>query len=142
MPINDMSNSNKQKNIISRLSAPLLSTPDSTNSAELGHLPMLANSPHHGTTSLSLHVSRLYISRCSRMYVMFNTGEAHVPVGESSMCSLSYTYLTSMLGAGIVGLPYVFLQSGIFGGTLLMIFVAYLSTYTLRYDSLSSSLTI
>lgn len=52
--------------------------------------------------------------------------------GTSSMSNVLYNFINAIIGAGIVGLPYVFMQSGLAGGIIMMAAMAYLSDYSLR----------
>jgi len=51
---------------------------------------------------------------------------------KSSIVRVSYNMVTAIVGAGIIGLPYVMFQSGIVMGSLLMLIAVYVSDYTLR----------
>ena len=49
--------------------------------------------------------------------------------------------LNSIVGAGIVGLPYVCNICGLFGGIILMILFSYLSYYTLNLQIICAKIT-
>eukprot|EP01084_Bolivina_argentea_P233985 393964_1 len=55
-----------------------------------------------------------------------------LPNGKSSMTGVYYNFMNSLVGAGILGLPYVYPNTGLFGGILLQFLFAILSIYTLK----------
>mmetsp|Transcript_98921 Transcript_98921/g.121102 ORF Transcript_98921/g.121102 Transcript_98921/m.121102 type:complete len:493 (-) Transcript_98921:123-1601(-) len=67
-------------------------------------------------------------------------GEAHVMGGSSPILSVVWNQVNSIVGAGIVGLPYVFKQSGILGGIILIVIFSYLTVYTLKLLIMSAKL--
>jgi len=50
----------------------------------------------------------------------------------SGLCAVFGNFINAIVGAGIIGLPYVFKQSGIIPGSILMVLMAMLSDYSLR----------
>ena len=59
--------------------------------------------------------------------------EAHIKhLGQSPIRSVIFNMLNCIIGAGVVGLPFVFSTAGLFGGLLLMIFFAIISAYFLK----------
>ena len=60
-------------------------------------------------------------------------GEFHQQhTGESPISSVIMNMLNTIIGAGVVGLPFVFSSAGLCGGLVLMFFFAFISTYTLK----------
>ena len=51
---------------------------------------------------------------------------------EASKLSTSFNYINSILGSGIIGMPYALKNAGICLGMLLFILVSLISNYTLR----------
>jgi amino acid permease len=51
---------------------------------------------------------------------------------QSTALQVCYNFVNVVVGAGIVGLPYCFLQGGFYGTIFLMIFVCYLTDYSVR----------
>ena len=56
----------------------------------------------------------------------------HVQRQGASRTSTSFNYINSILGSGIIGMPYVFMRSGLGLGMVLFIFVSYISSHTLK----------
>mmetsp|Transcript_44765 Transcript_44765/g.72904 ORF Transcript_44765/g.72904 Transcript_44765/m.72904 type:complete len:453 (+) Transcript_44765:116-1474(+) len=52
--------------------------------------------------------------------------------GSSSLFSATANYVNSIVGAGIIGLPYAFSRSGLWVGIPLLIFLAWLSDHSAR----------
>jgi sodium-coupled neutral amino acid transporter 11 len=48
-----------------------------------------------------------------------------MPVKKSGLCGTSSNLANSIVGAGIIGIPYAFRQSGIVAGVFLLLVVAY-----------------
>jgi sodium-coupled neutral amino acid transporter 11 len=59
------------------------------------------------------------------------TGEEN-EIEEASKLSTSFNYINSILGSGIIGMPYALRNAGIGLGMILFIIVSLLSNYTLR----------
>ena len=55
------------------------------------------------------------------------TGGASVPLIKSGIFGTSSNLVNSIVGAGIIGIPYAFKQSGLVAGVLLLILVAYMT---------------
>ena len=55
-----------------------------------------------------------------------------LPDGISKMPGVYYNFMNSLVGAGILGLPFVYPSAGLFGGILLQFIFASLSVYTLN----------
>ena len=51
---------------------------------------------------------------------------------EASKLSTSFNYINSILGSGIIGMPYALMNAGVVLGMILFILISILSTYTLR----------
>ncbi|KAG7227537.1 hypothetical protein INR49_005352, partial [Caranx melampygus] len=52
-------------------------------------------------------------------------------VGGGSMTSASFNFINSIIGSGIIGLPYALNQAGLPLGVLLLILVAYITDYSI-----------
>merc|ERR1712106_1255960 len=50
----------------------------------------------------------------------------------ASKLSTSYNYINSILGSGIIGMPYALKNAGVGLGLLLFVLVSFISNYTLR----------
>lgn len=55
-----------------------------------------------------------------------------MPIKKSGLLSTSSNLVNSIVGAGIIGIPYAMRQSGIVAGLLLIVLVAYLTDKSLR----------
>jgi hypothetical protein len=55
-----------------------------------------------------------------------------MPIKKSGLLSTSSNLVNSIVGAGIIGIPYALRQSGIVVGLLLIVLVAYLTDKSLR----------
>ena len=55
-----------------------------------------------------------------------------VTSGESTILGVSLNMVNVIIGAGIVGLPYAFLEAGFFAGIGAMLFTAVLTDYSVR----------
>lgn len=53
-------------------------------------------------------------------------------LGTSPLKSVIFNFLNNIIGAGIVGLPFVFKTSGLIGGLVLMVVFAFISAYSLK----------
>lgn len=51
---------------------------------------------------------------------------------EASKLSTSFNYINSILGSGIIGMPYALMNAGVVLGMVLFILISILSSYTLR----------
>jgi len=58
--------------------------------------------------------------------------EHALPAGTSSIFGVYQNFLNALVGAGILGIPFVYAQCGIIGGIGLMVIFALLSTYTMN----------
>jgi len=52
--------------------------------------------------------------------------------GTSSLYKAAYNFINSIIGAGIIGIPYAFGECGMLGGLLLLIFVAWLVSQSVQ----------
>eukprot|EP01084_Bolivina_argentea_P181006 312665_1 len=52
-------------------------------------------------------------------------------LGQSPIKKVVFNMMNAILGAGVIGLPYVFSEAGLFGGLFLMFFFALISSYSL-----------
>lgn len=52
-------------------------------------------------------------------------------VDKSSLSHASFNYINSIIGSGIIGMPYAIHQAGLFAGLFLMILVAVITDYSL-----------
>eukprot|EP01083_Nonionella_stella_P198002 727422_1 len=98
------------------LSRSALMTPDmSHHILHHGLQPLMCGTPHHG--------------------------EAHlVHKGDSPIRGVVMNMLNSMIGAGVVGLPFVFSTAGLFGGLFLMISFSLITAYSLKLLIISAKL--
>jgi hypothetical protein len=55
-----------------------------------------------------------------------------LPIKKSGLIGTSSNLVNSIVGAGIIGIPYAMRQSGIVAGLLLIVLVAYLTDKSLR----------
>jgi hypothetical protein len=55
------------------------------------------------------------------------TGGASVPLKKSGIFGTSSNLVNSIVGAGIIGIPYAFKQSGLVAGVVLLSLVAYMT---------------
>jgi sodium-coupled neutral amino acid transporter 11 len=55
-----------------------------------------------------------------------------MPSTKSGLVGASSNLVNSIVGAGIIGIPYAMRQSGIVGGVFLLVLVAYLTDKSLR----------
>lgn len=64
---------------------------------------------------------------------------------KSSLSHTSFNYINSIIGSGIIGMPYALHEAGLFAGLFLMILVAVITDYSLvimvRGGQLSGSYT-
>eukprot|EP01084_Bolivina_argentea_P185081 319186_1 len=68
-------------------------------------------------------------------------GEAHqIHLGQSPIRRVIFNMLNSIIGAGVVGLPFVYSNAGLCGGLLLMILFAWISAYSLKLLVISAKL--
>ena len=58
--------------------------------------------------------------------------DSRLPEGQSSILSVLGNLMNVLVGAGILGIPFVFKISGIIGGSLIMIIFGLISIYTLN----------
>ena len=70
-------------------------------------------------------------SREKREEIMIEQGSLLLPDGISKMPGVYYNFMNSLVGAGILGLPFVYPSAGLIGGILLQLIFATLSVYTL-----------
>jgi amino acid permease len=68
-------------------------------------------------------------STCGDEYLDNNdtTGQSSVPAKKSGIFGASSNLVNSIVGAGIIGIPYAFKQSGLIAGVILLILVSYLT---------------
>jgi len=67
--------------------------------------------------------------------------EAHLKhPGESPIKQVIFNMLNSIIGAGVVGLPFVYNTAGLFGGLTLMLLFAFISAYSLKLLIISAKL--
>ncbi len=50
---------------------------------------------------------------------------------KSSLAHASFNYINSIIGSGIIAMPYALHQAGLFGGMFLMVLVAVITDYSL-----------
>ena len=85
------------------------------------------------------HIEHHLLQPC--MYGTPHHNEAHQQhLGDSPIRRVIFNMLNAIIGAGVVGLPYVYKTSGLFGGRLLMIFFAFISAYSLKLLIVSAKL--
>jgi Transmembrane amino acid transporter protein len=59
--------------------------------------------------------------------------QASAPIEMSGIFGASSNMVNSIVGAGIIGIPYAFKQSGLIAGILLLLLVGYLTGMSLQY---------
>lgn len=100
-------------------------------------IPSSPLSPH--TPDMNHHIEHHLLRPC--MYGTPHHNEAHMDhIGDSPIRRVIFNMLNSIIGAGVVGLPYVYKTSGLFGGLLLMVFFAFISAYSLKLLIISAKL--
>ena len=83
--------------------------------------PLLLNDTHSSFVLSPHHGERTVIAEL----------EAHG--GKSSLLRVSFNFINVVVGAGIVGLPYVFKESGFVLGLILMGIACLLTDYSVRW---------
>ena len=71
---------------------------------------------------------------CGEEYLDNNdtADQSSVPAKKSGIFGTSSNLVNSIVGAGIIGIPYAFKQSGLIAGVFLLILVSYLTGTFLR----------
>ena len=59
------------------------------------------------------------------------TGKVSIP-GSSSIYKAAFNFINSIVGAGLIGMPYAFGECGLLGGILLLMFVAWLVSQSVQ----------
>lgn len=107
---------------------PFVEVPTINNIAHERSRLIISEDNYNGYASTSKSTTRS--SRERNEELMIENGSL-LPHGISKMPGVYYNFMNSLVGAGILGLPYIYPSAGLFGGILLQTIFASLSVYTL-----------
>lgn len=68
----------------------------------------------------------------SDLFIAFQNEEQSSDDSLSSLSETSFNYINSIVGSGVIGIPYALVRAGYGVGLLLLIFVAIITDYSLR----------
>ena len=111
-------------------SAPLV--PNITSSQPYTAMPAEEGASPHAIDPVGFHqgapnADSLVISVPDETTWSASRGGASVPLIKSGIFGTSSNLVNSIVGAGIIGIPYAFKQSGLVAGVFLLILVAYMT---------------
>eukprot|EP01083_Nonionella_stella_P181711 651843_1 len=130
-----------------------LASPNQSKPSIQSHSSIIVQKPNETYLKQHLNLSRSslmtpdmshHILEHALQPLMYGTphhGEAHqIHRGESPIRRVIFNMLNSIIGAGVVGLPYVYSTAGLFGGLFLMVLFAFISAYSLKLLIISAKL--
>lgn len=66
------------------------------------------------------------------LHNFFQNGDLSVDDSLSSLSETSFNYINSIVGSGVIGIPYALVRAGYGVGLILLVFVAVITDYSLR----------
>ncbi|ODN06280.1 putative sodium-coupled neutral amino acid transporter 11 [Orchesella cincta] len=86
------------------------------------------SSPEHTSINNPTTTAQTVVDDMSQLVQQMDIEEAY---DKSSLSHASFNYINSIIGSGIIGMPYALHQAGLFAGLALMIVVAIITDYSL-----------
>lgn len=77
---------------------------------------------------------------CQSHSIFFQNEAQNLDDSLSSLSQTSFNYINSIVGSGVIGIPYALVRAGYGVGLILLIFVAIITDYSLRLMVNKSSL--
>jgi sodium-coupled neutral amino acid transporter 11 len=71
------------------------------------------------------------LTRFRRTIWGFSSFQEEESGNKSSLPWASFNFINSIIGSGVIGIPYAFHEAGFFFGVFLLVFVAYITDYSL-----------